>query len=101
MMVGAKLPSIVVQVQDQFGNRITTDHSPVTIDVATGPGTFLGTTVVTTSAGVATFKNLILPVAGSYSLKLTDASLADATPVVFGQVITQGVTTISGVCSCR
>jgi hypothetical protein len=99
VVVGKKLPSIVVQVQDQFGNRITTDHSPVTISMAAGPtnGTLIGTTVVNTSGGVATFKNLLFPVAGSYSLNLTDASLADPTQVGFGQVISQGVTTISGV----
>ena len=98
-IVGKKLaPDLVVNVVDQFGNVITTDHSAATISIVSGPttGTIIGTTTVSAKKGVVTFKKLTLPVAGSYSLQVVDASLADTTPVLVAQTITQGVTSISG-----
>jgi hypothetical protein len=68
-------PSVVVDVEDQFGNLATTDNSTVTMTVASGPGLLAGTTMVQASSGVATFSNLLLTAAGTYSLRPHDNSL--------------------------
>ena len=71
-------PAVTVDVVDQFGNLIANDNSSVTIGVASGPGTLGGTTTVTASAGVATFSNLTLGTAGTYTLAPSDGALAAA-----------------------
>ncbi len=72
----AVAPSVVVKIEDQAGNVITTDTSTVTIGVGTGPSgaTVTGTASVAAKAGVATFSNLLLTKAGTYTLKATDGS---------------------------
>ncbi|MGA3068008.1 MAG: hypothetical protein ABSF29_14280, partial [Tepidisphaeraceae bacterium] len=79
----ADSPSIVVDVEDQYGNIVTTDNSNVTVTVATGPGSLQGTLTVAASAGVATFDNVNLDTAGSYTLTGTDDSLTSATSSSF------------------
>jgi hypothetical protein len=80
-----------------YGNLITTDQSAATITVAAGPGGALtGNATVNASHGVITFKNLSLPLAGAYSLQISDASLANQTPVLVAQTVSQGVTTLGG-----
>ena len=64
-------PAVTVRVLDQFGNLLTSDDiDKVTLSVASGPGGFASgsTTTVTVSSGVATFSNLVLDTAGSYTL---------------------------------
>ena len=64
-------PAVTVKVFDQFGNFASNDNSDkVTLAVASGPGGFASgsTTTVTVSGGIATFSNLILDTAGSYTL---------------------------------
>ncbi len=75
----ADSPSIVVDVDDQFGNIVTTDSSNVTLSVATGPGSLTGTVTVAASSGVATFSNIILDTSGNYTLTASDGSLTSAT----------------------
>jgi hypothetical protein len=72
-------PAVTVKVEDAFGNLVTTDKSKVTITIATAPtgGKLTGTTSITAVAGIATFSDLILSKAGSYSLKATDGGLVD------------------------
>jgi uncharacterized repeat protein (TIGR03803 family) len=68
---GVDLPAVTVQVQDLYGNVITTDNTDtVKLGIATGPGTFVqsGTTTATVVSGVATFNNLALTTLGSYTL---------------------------------
>ena len=70
-------PAVTVKLEDQFGNVVTTDSTDtVTVGVASGPGTFSGssTTTLTASAGIATFSNLHLNTAGSYTLSETASS---------------------------
>ena len=74
----ADSPSITVNVEDQFGNIVTTDSSNVTLSVNTGPGAIGGTDTVAASGGVATFNDVILDTAGSYTLAATDGSLTPA-----------------------
>ena len=75
----ADSPSIVVDVEDQFGNIVTTDSSSVTLAVATGPGSASGTLTVAAASGVATFSNVKLNTAGNYTLTASDGALTTAT----------------------
>ena len=70
-----------VAVEDQFGNVVTTDTSTVTLTVASGPGGFASgsTTSVSAVKGIATFSNLLLDTAGSYTLGASDGALTKAT----------------------
>ena len=79
----ADSPSIVVDVEDQFGNIVTSDSSGVTLAVASGPGSLSGTLTVAASTGIATFSNVKLDTAGSYTLTASDGSLASATSSSF------------------
>ena len=79
---GVALPAVTVQVQDLFGNLITSDNGDiVTLSIASGPGpgapgfTAGSTTAASTHNGVATFNNLILIVPGSYVLSARVSSL--------------------------
>ena len=70
---------VAVKIEDAFGNVETTDNtSTLSIAIATGPtgGLFNGssTTTVNVVGGVATFNNLFLNTAGSYTLQASDAS---------------------------
>jgi hypothetical protein len=104
-LAGANVsPAMVVLVEDQFGNIVTTDKSKVTatITASTGPtgATITGTSSVAAVAGVATLGALSLPLAGDYGLTFTDGSLTSAdsdaftispnvaTHLVFGQAPT-------------
>jgi uncharacterized repeat protein (TIGR03803 family) len=81
----AKLGSIVVDVEDAYGNIVKSDHSTVSLAVASGPGAVKGTTKVTAKSGVATFSALSLAVAGTYTLTATDATLTATTgPITVG-----------------
>jgi hypothetical protein len=67
----ALTPAVKVLVVDQYGTLETADNSDlVTLTVASGPGTCSAgsTTTVTVSGGVATFSNLALTAAGTYTL---------------------------------
>jgi hypothetical protein len=69
-------PAVQVAVFDRYGNLLTLDNTDqVTLTVASGPGGFAAgsTTTVTVSAGTATFANLILDSAGSYTFAQTGA----------------------------
>jgi Bacterial pre-peptidase C-terminal domain len=68
---GVTLAPVTVQVQDQFGNLITTDNTDVVkVGIASGPGGFMSTstTSATVVGGVATFNNLIFIVPGTYQI---------------------------------
>ena len=80
-MAGAAFgTAVTVVVQDQFGNTVATDNSTVTLTLSSGTFAGGGTTVTTSaSGGVATFSNLVITAAGSYSLAAGDGSLTGAT----------------------
>jgi uncharacterized repeat protein (TIGR03803 family) len=68
---GLVLPTVTVQVQDWYGNLVTTDNTDaVTISVVGGPGAFTAGSTTTTIAhdGVASFSNLMLVTPGNYTL---------------------------------
>ena len=68
-------PSVVVKIEDENGNVLTSDTSNVTLTVQSGPGSLVGGTVTAqASGGVATFSNLILDTAGAYMLSASDGT---------------------------
>jgi len=73
----------VVKVEDAGGNTVTSASGTVTISLNSGPAgaSFAtgSTTTATLSSGVATFSNLILDTAGTYTLKATSGTLTPAT----------------------
>jgi hypothetical protein len=86
-------PAVVVDVEDQFGNVVSSTDS-ITISVATGTGTLNGTTTVSAAGGAATFSNLSLSSAGTYSLTATDNTNSNLTPATSG-TFTVGAATAS------
>jgi hypothetical protein len=73
-------PSLVVKVEDAFGNVVTSNSSTVTLGLADAPtgGTLTGTASIKAVKGVATFSGLSLKVPGAYTIKATDGSLLAA-----------------------
>ncbi len=67
----------VVQVQDMYGNLVTSSNASVTI--SSTPTGVSGDTTVSASGGVATFTNLILSSTGSFTLTASSGALANAT----------------------
>jgi hypothetical protein len=65
----------VVQVQDTYGNLVTSSGASVTI---TSPASVTGTTTVSAVGGVATFTNLILNTSGAYTLTAASSGLSSA-----------------------
>lgn len=79
-------PAVTVKIEDSGGNVVTSDNSVVTLAVGLGPSTSLGGTISEQAvAGVATFPDLSLAVAGTYTLVATDSntSLASAASTSF------------------
>lgn len=72
-------PAVTVELEDQYGNVVLSDSSSVTLTLSTGPGSLSGNATVQAVNGVATFNDLSLSTAGSYTLDATDGSLASAT----------------------
>lgn len=75
--VGATLAPVVVTVQDANGNTVATDTSTITL--AASAGTLGGTLSQVAVNGVATFADLTVTPAGSYTLSATDGVLTAAT----------------------
>src|SRR5262249_36122000 len=87
-VVGSAItPAVKVQILDANNNLVTTDNSDaVTLTLATNPSgaTLNGTNPVTVSAGVATFSNLSVSLAGTgFRLGATSGTLTGATSASF------------------
>jgi len=79
----ALTPNPKVEVQDQYGNTITTSSASITAAIKTGTGdptaTLGGTTTVAATSGVATFTDLTINRAGTgYQLTATSGGLESA-----------------------
>jgi hypothetical protein len=73
--------TVQVKVLDQFGNLLASDNSDrVTLS---GAPFVSGSTTVTVQNGIATFSNLIISQAGTYTLSATSANLTAATSTSF------------------
>ena len=83
---GSAIPSVLVQVQDTFGNVVTTANSgSVTLSIASGSAqsSFTsGTTSVGVTSGVASFTNLVVNTAGTYTFTATPSSISGVTSAV-------------------
>ena len=81
--------SVGVTVEDQFGNQITTGNTGSTdsIQIALTGGSFASgtTTTVTAANGMATFSNLKINTAGTYSITATDSTLSSVTSATTSQ----------------
>ena len=69
-------PAVTVDVEDAYGNIVTSNSSTVTLTLSSG--TFAGgssTSTATASAGVATFSSLVVDTAGTYTVAGTDGTL--------------------------
>jgi hypothetical protein len=87
-------PAVTVAVEDANGNTVTSDTSTVTLTLSSG--TFAGGGNTASAAavnGVATFGNLVINTAGSYTLAASDGSLTSATSNAF-TVSAHTVTTV-------
>ncbi len=71
-------PAITVAVEDQYGNIETGNSSLITMTVNSTASLF-GTGTASALKGIATFNNLILDAAGTFTLGAADGSLANAT----------------------
>jgi len=78
-------PAVVVAVLDSYGNTVTGSSAPVAISIGSGPSgaTLLGTASRSASGGVATFNDLSLRKAGTFTLAAASGSLAAATSAPF------------------
>lgn len=75
---GANFGPVVVDVDDAFGNLVTNNASSVTLGIASGGpagASITGSTTIAASAGVATFNNLSLADAGTYTLSATSGAM--------------------------
>jgi protocatechuate 3,4-dioxygenase beta subunit len=84
-IAGAALsPAVTVRLLDA-SNNVTGSRAVVTLTIASGPtgGTLSGTTSVTAVNGIATFANLVLTKAGSYTLKAASTGLKSVTSASF------------------
>jgi Protein of unknown function (DUF1565) len=72
------VPPIQLQIEDIYGNIVTSDNSNVTMTLASAPtgGTLSGTSSVAASNGVAVFSDLILNNSGTYTLKASQGTLS-------------------------
>ncbi len=104
-VAGQSISSVVVKVEDQFDNVVTTDTSSISIALASGTGTLNGTTTVAATNGVATFSNLSINTTGAYTLGVTDGALDvdtsasfSITPAAASQLVitTQPAATVAG-----
>ena len=71
-------PAVTVVVEDGTGNPVTNSTNPVTLAL-TGIGGLAGTLTATPQNGIATFSNLSVGTAGTYTLTATSPSLTSAT----------------------
>lgn len=80
---GATLAPIAIELEDAQGNLAAGNSGMVTLALASGNGTLMGTTTVQAANGVATFSDLTLTAAGTFTLAATSGSFSGATSMPF------------------
>ena len=75
-------PAVKVAVEDTNGNAVTSATNPVTVALTSGTG-LAGTLTVTPQNGIASFSNLTVGSAGTYTLTATSSGLTTATSTSF------------------
>ena len=78
-------PAISVAIQDDHGNTVNTATNVVTLSIINGPqgANLSGTVSVAAVNGVATFTNLSIDRASTYSLSATSPNLTSASSIQF------------------
>jgi hypothetical protein len=78
-------PAVTVAVQDVNGDTVSTDSSTVTLTLSNGVFASTGNNTASVAAvdGVATFGNLVIDAAGSYTITASEAMLNRATCTAF------------------
>jgi hypothetical protein len=83
---GSAIPHVAVSVEDTFGNVVTSASSgSVTVSIKSGgpQSTFSsGSTTVSVASGVATFSDLVLDTAGTYTFTATPSGISGVTAAV-------------------
>ena len=79
---GTISPAVQVMVEDANGNTMATAINPVTLALVGGTG-LAGTLTIIPQNGIATFSNLTVSTAGSYTLSATSPTLTSATSTSF------------------
>jgi hypothetical protein len=88
-------PAVTVAVEDSNGNPVTSATNPITVALAAGTG-LAGTLTATPQNGIASFSNLSVSAAGSYTLSATSTNLTAATSSGFAISTTTPVNTPAG-----
>ena len=70
-------PPITVQLQDAFGNPVSTDGVSITL-AANGPGAITSGATASTVGGIATFSSTVIQTAGTYTLTASSSGLTSA-----------------------
>ncbi len=83
-------PAVVVDVEDLYGNLVTTSSASVALTATPSGGQAGAATTLNAVNGVATFPNLVLATAGSYTLAASAGSLTAAKTGAFD--VTPGIT---------
>ncbi len=77
-------PAVSVQLQDAFGNNVSSAGVTITLALSSGTGTLSGTTAVDTdAAGLATFAGLSLDLTGDKELTASSGAFLPATSDTF------------------
>jgi hypothetical protein len=85
--------TVIVNVEDAFGNLATSDTSTVTVSSTSAIN---GTTSVAAVAGVATFTGLSVTPAGTFALAATDSALTPATSNPFNITVPLSIINSNG-----
>ena len=72
-------PAAVVEIRDANNALVSSSSATVVATLTGGSGTLSGATSVSAVNGVATFSNLIVSLAGSYTITFTSVGLTSAT----------------------
>jgi len=77
----------VVRITDSGGNTVTSSSVDVVATIASGTGTLSGTTTVKAVGGVATFTNLVITTANTFTLTFTPTPLTPVTSDSFAVAV--------------
>ncbi|HEY3241223.1 MAG TPA: hypothetical protein VGL92_16790, partial [Acidimicrobiia bacterium] len=84
--------AVTVRVEDSANQLVTNSTASISMAIGSGPGTLFGTSPVGAVGGIATFSDLAIDTAGTYTLVASSSPLTPATSASFA------ITGVSGKC---